>query len=243
MCSSAISSKQYSSSPAAPMLHTLIVTCDMECIAVEASKPDGRPDRKRYGAMKLLQFHENYRPAYWGTWRKKSSHISPRCPLRQDKDLLDYEVDSDEEWEEEEPGESLSHSEGVSKYAEKKHPHVMGRMVYKCPLCWEENGDSNRPLNVLLRLVMVLRSRTITPIIEVNWFTLSYPHLVSCFPDLPRGVLLLLHCPPVGLLGLFKPNLEFSLHMLQMCRVSSFERRLLLVEEVLDITEQHPCRS
>lgn len=30
--------------------------------------------------------------------------------------LLDYEVDSDEEWEEEEPGESLSHSEGVSTY-------------------------------------------------------------------------------------------------------------------------------
>lgn len=29
------------------------------------------------------------------------------------QDLLDYEVDSDEEWEEEEPGESLSHSEGV----------------------------------------------------------------------------------------------------------------------------------
>lgn len=28
--------------------------------------------------------------------------------------LLDYEVESDEEWEEEEPGESLSHSEGVS---------------------------------------------------------------------------------------------------------------------------------
>ncbi|KAM4738613.1 chromatin assembly factor 1 subunit A [Anableps anableps] len=83
-----------------------------DCIALEPSKPDDTPDRKRYGPMKLLQFHENYRPAYWGTWSKKSSHISPRCPLRQDKDLLDYEVDSDEEWEEEEPGESLSHSEG-----------------------------------------------------------------------------------------------------------------------------------
>ncbi|XP_051232040.1 chromatin assembly factor 1 subunit A isoform X2 [Dicentrarchus labrax] len=83
-----------------------------ECIAVEGPKPDGVPDRKRYGPMKLLQFHENYRPAYWGTWSKKSSHISPRCPLKQDKDLFDYEVDSDEEWEEEEPGESLSHSEG-----------------------------------------------------------------------------------------------------------------------------------
>ncbi|XP_071343518.1 chromatin assembly factor 1 subunit A [Trachinotus anak] len=83
-----------------------------EIITVEGPKPDGVPDRKRYGPMKLLQFHENYRPAYWGTWSKKSSHISPRCPLRHDKDLLDYEVDSDEEWEEEEPGESLSHSEG-----------------------------------------------------------------------------------------------------------------------------------
>ncbi|KAF7203239.1 chromatin assembly factor 1 subunit A [Nothobranchius furzeri] len=83
-----------------------------DCLLVERPKPDGIPDRKRYGPMKLLQFHENYRPAYWGTWRKKSSHISPRCPLRQDKGSLDYEVDSDEEWEEEEPGESLSHSEG-----------------------------------------------------------------------------------------------------------------------------------
>ncbi|XP_061593774.1 chromatin assembly factor 1 subunit A isoform X2 [Cololabis saira] len=83
-----------------------------DCIAVEGTKPEGVPDRKHYGPMKLLQFHANYRPAYWGTWSKKSSHISPRCPLKQDKDLLDYEVDSDEEWEEEEPGESLSHSEG-----------------------------------------------------------------------------------------------------------------------------------
>ena len=31
-------------------------------------------------------------------------------PLRL-QDLLDYEVDSDDEWEEEEPGESLSNSE------------------------------------------------------------------------------------------------------------------------------------
>ncbi|XP_029005184.1 chromatin assembly factor 1 subunit A isoform X2 [Betta splendens] len=83
-----------------------------ECITIEGPKQEGVPDRERYGPMKLLQFHENYRPAYWGTWNKKSSHISSRCPFRLDKDLLDYEVDSDEEWEEEEPGESLSHSEG-----------------------------------------------------------------------------------------------------------------------------------
>lgn len=61
---------------------------------------------------KLLQFHTDYRPAYFGTYRKKSYHISPRNPFKKDLDLLDYEVDSDDEWEEEEPGESLSHSEG-----------------------------------------------------------------------------------------------------------------------------------
>ncbi|XP_040040643.2 chromatin assembly factor 1 subunit A isoform X3 [Gasterosteus aculeatus] len=82
-----------------------------KCTTAEGPKADV-PDRKRCGAMKLLQFHANYRPAYWGTWSKKSSHISARCPFKQDKKLLDYEVESDEEWEEEEPGESLSHSEG-----------------------------------------------------------------------------------------------------------------------------------
>ncbi|XP_078367625.1 uncharacterized protein LOC144651533 [Oculina patagonica] len=61
---------------------------------------------------KLLQFHTNYRPAYYGTMRKKSHHISPKNPFKKDTDLLDYEVDSDDEWEEEEPGESLSDSEG-----------------------------------------------------------------------------------------------------------------------------------
>ncbi|XP_056428088.1 chromatin assembly factor 1 subunit A isoform X2 [Hyla sarda] len=69
-------------------------------------------DCRKLGKMKLLQFSENYRPAYWGTWNSSSAIINPRKPWAQDTKLLDYEVDSDEEWEEEEPGESLSHSEG-----------------------------------------------------------------------------------------------------------------------------------
>lgn len=56
-----------------------------DCIVVEGQTHRRMPDRERYGSMKLLQFHENYRPAYWGTWSKKSSHVSPRCPFRQDK--------------------------------------------------------------------------------------------------------------------------------------------------------------
>ncbi|XP_045848137.1 chromatin assembly factor 1 subunit A [Meles meles] len=83
-----------------------------DVVIVESGKADGVPDRRKFGRMKLLQFSENHRPAYWGTWNKKTTVIHPRDPWAQDRKLLDYEVDSDEEWEEEEPGESLSHSEG-----------------------------------------------------------------------------------------------------------------------------------
>lgn len=50
------------------------------------------------------------------------SHQTNDCVLSP-QDVLDYEVDSDEEWEEEEPGESLSHSEGVSNIREWKNRH------------------------------------------------------------------------------------------------------------------------
>merc|ERR1712071_653237 len=61
---------------------------------------------------KMFKFHENRRPAYWGTWRKTSQVIGPRRPHGKEP-IFDYEVDSDDEWEEEvEPGESLTDSEG-----------------------------------------------------------------------------------------------------------------------------------
>ncbi|NWS78340.1 CAF1A factor, partial [Crotophaga sulcirostris] len=87
-----------------------IVNSDV--VVVDNCKTDAVPERGKFGRMKLLQFSENHRPAYWGTWNKKTTVIRPRNPWSKDSKLLDYEVDSDEEWEEEEPGESLSHSEG-----------------------------------------------------------------------------------------------------------------------------------
>ncbi|XP_066590749.1 chromatin assembly factor 1 subunit A-B-like isoform X2 [Prorops nasuta] len=60
---------------------------------------------------KLLQFSGNRRPPYWGTWRKRSQSINPRNPFAKDTKWFDYEIDSDEEWEEEEPGESLRGSD------------------------------------------------------------------------------------------------------------------------------------
>ncbi|XP_059611294.1 chromatin assembly factor 1 subunit A-like [Phlebotomus argentipes] len=61
--------------------------------------------------VKFLRFHENQRPPYYGTWRKKSAKLTPRNPFSKDENLFDYEVDSDDEWEEEEPGESLHGSD------------------------------------------------------------------------------------------------------------------------------------
>jgi chromatin assembly factor 1 subunit A len=68
---------------------------------------------------KLLQFGDNRRPAYWGTWRKQTKAVGPRRPFGKDESIFDYEIDSDDEWEEEvEPGESLTDSEGEGEEKE-----------------------------------------------------------------------------------------------------------------------------
>eukprot|EP00842_Homolaphlyctis_polyrhiza_P004725 jgi/Hompol1/5253/HPOL_004279-RA len=56
---------------------------------------------------KLLQFSTDVRPAYFGTYIKTSTRISGRRPFGRDDALLDYDVDSEAEWEEDEPGEEL----------------------------------------------------------------------------------------------------------------------------------------
>lgn len=53
-------------------------------VIVESGKVDGVPERRRFGRMKLLQFSENHRPAYWGTWNKTTAVIRPRRPWAQD---------------------------------------------------------------------------------------------------------------------------------------------------------------
>ena len=76
--------------------------------------------------MKLLQFTEDVRPAYYGkviqqrnettdkltfvligTWTKSSKRIDARHPLSKDADLVDYEHDSEGEWEPEGEGEEI----------------------------------------------------------------------------------------------------------------------------------------
>ena len=47
---------------------------------------------------KLLQFCENQRPPYFGTWSKNSSKVGPRKPFVMDSEFFDYDYDSDDDW-------------------------------------------------------------------------------------------------------------------------------------------------
>lgn len=72
---------------------------------------------------KFLKFHENRRPAYFGTWRKKSTKIKPRTPFGQDNKIINYEIDSDDEWEEEEEGEDIAGSDDEEKTPEEENDY------------------------------------------------------------------------------------------------------------------------
>jgi chromatin assembly factor 1 subunit A len=58
---------------------------------------------------KFLSFEEDHRPAYHGTWSKESSIVTGPTPFGKDTQFLDYDIDSEEEWEEgdDEIGEDL----------------------------------------------------------------------------------------------------------------------------------------
>ncbi|KAJ8753052.1 hypothetical protein K2173_011820 [Erythroxylum novogranatense] len=69
-----------------------------------SSSPGSKKCKRR---KQLLQFDKSHRPAFYGIWPKQSQVVGPRQPFKKDP-TLDYDFDSDEEWEEEDPGESLS---------------------------------------------------------------------------------------------------------------------------------------
>ncbi len=102
-------------------LRTVIVPVDAEIADLKRSSEfkklrclcvgmDGVASR---AVLKLLRFEENNRPAYVGTWRNRGApFITGRRPFGRVEEV-DYEYDSDEEWEgvEGEEGESLSSDE------------------------------------------------------------------------------------------------------------------------------------
>ncbi|GAA5862228.1 hypothetical protein JCM3774_004831 [Rhodotorula dairenensis] len=51
--------------------------------------------------VKHFRFKEDLRPGYVGTWTKVSAVVGPRTPFARDTAILNYEHDSEAEWEEE----------------------------------------------------------------------------------------------------------------------------------------------
>ena len=59
---------------------------DTDVIILEnQSSPATKTESKNWMHVKLLQFCENYRPPYYGTWRKRSKVISARNPVKKDE--------------------------------------------------------------------------------------------------------------------------------------------------------------
>ncbi|RKP07563.1 chromatin assembly factor 1 subunit A-domain-containing protein [Thamnocephalis sphaerospora] len=86
---------------------TVDMDTDMSEVAASEPASQTRPTLR----MKLLQFSENVRPGYFGTWSKHSSIITGRRALARDTLLLDYDVDSEAEWEADKEGEECHSDE------------------------------------------------------------------------------------------------------------------------------------
>ncbi|KDN48894.1 hypothetical protein K437DRAFT_255453 [Tilletiaria anomala UBC 951] len=69
--------------------------------AEKARKGLAKLRSRRRVPIKLLQFHSDRRPGWYGTWTRSTKIIGPRTPFGQDSVQLDYSLDSDAEWEDE----------------------------------------------------------------------------------------------------------------------------------------------
>ena len=104
--------------------------------------------------MKLLQFQEDHRPPYYGTWSKTSVEVSGKAPMRRDP-AMDYDYDSEAEWEEgdDEVGEDVE-DEGADGEEENIDPDEGDTRKYNYSDGWlaaddddvrYENDDRNHP--------------------------------------------------------------------------------------------------
>lgn len=60
--------------------------------------------------MKLIQFHEDVRPAYYGTWSKAYNgrkDVNGRRPFAKDTKVLNYDYDSEAEWDHDVDGDDI----------------------------------------------------------------------------------------------------------------------------------------
>ncbi|KAF1804116.1 chromatin assembly factor 1 subunit A-domain-containing protein [Mucor lusitanicus] len=80
---------------------------DLQKAWLDSTKTGATTTRQLPGLkMKLLQFHEDVRPAYYGTWTKEESVVTGRTPFAK-HEALDYEYDSEAEWDHDVDGDDI----------------------------------------------------------------------------------------------------------------------------------------
>uniref|UniRef100_D8PWL3 Chromatin assembly factor 1 subunit A dimerization domain-containing protein n=1 Tax=Schizophyllum commune (strain H4-8 / FGSC 9210) TaxID=578458 RepID=D8PWL3_SCHCM len=96
--------------PPGPKSFSRVSVRDIMTRMSEAEVTDDAPTVRRLRAKlqdrcaipaKVLIFHTDSRPGYYGTWTRASDVIGPRTPLARDANQHDYGYDSGEEWEDE----------------------------------------------------------------------------------------------------------------------------------------------
>lgn len=99
--------------------------------------------------MKLLQFSEDVRPAYFGTFTKKSHKVNGRQPFAKDNDTFDYDVDSEAEWEPEGEGDDIvsGDEDDDDPNTDMIDPEDAGWLVPEGYLSDNEGVDEDRPSN------------------------------------------------------------------------------------------------
>lgn len=109
---------------------------------------DGRPIRT---VLKLLKFEENYRPAYLGTWLKSAPKgtVGPRRPFAKITEI-DYEYDSDAEWDEGEDPEGESLSDLDDEEEDEEDDEISDEEMETLSNAESADVNKNRPLFCLL---------------------------------------------------------------------------------------------
>ncbi|CAO3638427.1 unnamed protein product [Mucor hiemalis] len=107
------------------------------------------PNVRQVLRMKLLQFSEDVRPAYFGTFTKKSHKVTGRRPFAKDQDTFDYDVDSEAEWEPEGEGDDIvsGDEDEDDPNTDMIDPEDAGWLVPEGYLSDNEGVDEDRPSN------------------------------------------------------------------------------------------------
>ncbi|GAM17686.1 hypothetical protein SAMD00019534_008610 [Acytostelium subglobosum LB1] len=73
----------------------------------------------RLSRLKLLKFHDNQRPSYFGTFSRATKLINGRKPFSKDTHMFDYSYDSGDEWEaDDEEAENIASDDEVESEEE-----------------------------------------------------------------------------------------------------------------------------